>query len=223
MGVSAVVPLRAQGTNQTSLESAIEDFLASVELAESTIVVYRATLQALVDDLESDIALVKVGRATLDRHLRGRYATAAPATFNRNLATISSMMAWAEENELVVRSAARGLRRRKPKLTVEAERQQRPIALDDLETLWSNHRQHSLRDRTFWAMAYDTAARADELLGLDIERIDQQNREAVIIGKGGNAERLYKALQSRTHTASDPASRLAAGLTRPPELTRAGV
>ena len=33
-------------------------------------------------------------------------------------------------------------------------------------------------------MAYD----ADELLGLNIERIDQANREAVIIGKGGNAK-----------------------------------
>jgi integrase len=43
----------------------------------------------------------------------------------------------------------------------------------------------------YWAMAYDTAARADELLGLDVQNIDLPDRCAIIIGKGGSAERIF--------------------------------
>jgi len=40
-------------------------------------------------------------------------------------------------------------------------------------------------------MLYDTAARANELLLLDIEDLDLANKEAVITGKGGNAEHIH--------------------------------
>jgi len=50
---------------------------------------------------------------------------------------------------------------------------------------------HSLRERAFWALAYATAARANELLMLDVEHLDLANRQAQIIGKGGHAERIF--------------------------------
>ena len=40
-------------------------------------------------------------------------------------------------------------------------------------------------------MAYDTAARASELLGLDIADLDRPNKQAVVIGKGGNGEPVF--------------------------------
>lgn len=189
--MAEVVQLIQPGASTTSLSELIAGFLASSDLAPSTIEVYQATLDALVDDLGGDADVVKISRAGLKRHLDGRYGSTSPATYNRNLATISSLFTWCEENELVVRPPTVGIRRRKQKLTVEAERQQRPIPLVELEALWGNHRDHSLRDRCFWAMAYDTAARADELLGVDIDRLYSANREAVIVGKGGSAERIY--------------------------------
>ncbi len=134
--------------------------------------------------------LVAIDRATLADHLRTRYGDLAPATYNRNLATISSLFAWCVENDLIIQTPAKGIRRRKQRRTVEAERQSRPIDVDELTAIWSDRR-HRLRDRVFWAMAYDTAARADELLGLDIDNINVENREAIIIGKGGSAERIY--------------------------------
>lgn len=177
---------------QTTLWDATRAFMASVDLAASTLEVYDATFEQLLDgdEFAGDVELTTISRAALKRHLDARYGHCSPATFNRNLATISSLFTWAEENELIVRSPARGLRRRKQKVTVESERQSRPIPIEELTALWANTN-HSLRDRAFWTMAYDTAARADELLGLNIEHLDAANREAVIIGKGGNAERIY--------------------------------
>lgn len=89
-----------------------------------------------------------------------------------------------------MRSPVKGIRTRKLRKSIQAERQDRPIPLEELTALWSNTR-HDLRDRLFWAMAYDTAARASEVLGVDIENVDQANREAIIVGKGGSAERIY--------------------------------
>ena len=40
-------------------------------------------------------------------------------------------------------------------------------------------------------MAYDTAARANELLNLNVEDLDLANKQAVVIGKGGNAELVF--------------------------------
>ncbi|MEZ5378236.1 MAG: tyrosine-type recombinase/integrase [Acidimicrobiales bacterium] len=181
--------LPAAASAEVGLVDAIVGFLAAVDLAASTVAVYEVTLERFLDDL-GNLPLAAITKAAVRRHLTDAYGGTAPATFNRNLATLSSLFAWCVENELVHSSPTRGIRRRTPKKTVEAERRARPVLYAELAAVWGNTA-HSIRDRVLWAMAYDTAARADELLGLDIENIDTANREAVIIGKGGNAERIY--------------------------------
>ncbi len=187
--MAGVVALRRDRRAITVAETA-EGFLAATDLAASTRAVYEGTLLMLQLDLAEGLAVDEVTTPMLEAHLRGRYGEAAPATYNRNLATISSLFTWCVDNDLLVRSPAKGLRRRKARRTIEAERQGRAIPLDLLEGLWSDPR-HRLRDRVYWAMAYDTAARADELLSLDIDNIDLADRCAVIIGKGGSAERIF--------------------------------
>jgi integrase len=45
-----------------------------------------------------------------------------------------------------------------------------------------------LRDKTLWWLLYETAARAGEVLALNVEDLDLAHRRAVVIGKGGRAE-----------------------------------
>jgi len=52
---------------------------------------YERTLEGLLEDLGADVALERISRARLETHLRDRYGTAAPTTYNRNLATIGSL------------------------------------------------------------------------------------------------------------------------------------
>jgi integrase len=47
---------------------------------------------------------------------------------------------------------------------------------------------HPLRDKTLWWLLYETAARAGEVLALNVEDLDLARRRAVVIGKGGRAE-----------------------------------
>jgi len=50
-----------------------------------------------------------------------------------------------------------------------------------------------VREKTLWRMLYETAARASEILALDVEQLDLDNRSAPIRSKGGDIEWVYWA------------------------------
>ena len=185
--LTSIDPQRREGEE---LLNAIGAFVGLSQFRASTRRVYQRTLEGLVDEFGGDADVAQITRAQLETHLRGRYGHTSPATYNRHLATISSLLSWCEDQELIVRSPAARIRRRKPRKTRTAERQSRAIALVELEAYWTSPG-IPLRERVFVAMAYDTAARASELLGLDIADLDRPNKQAVVIGKGGNGEPVF--------------------------------
>lgn len=48
-----------------------------------------------------------------------------------------------------------------------------------------------LREKTLWRMLYETAARAAEILALNIEDLELDARRAKVVSKGGNTEYVY--------------------------------
>ncbi|MEB3370146.1 tyrosine-type recombinase/integrase [Saccharopolyspora mangrovi] len=113
---------------------------------------------------------------------RGRWGQAAPATWNRNLAALRSAVAfwrvrgWLTEDPTaaLARAPARENRARaRGRATID-----KLLARDDI----------SLREKTFWALAYESAARAAELLLIDVDDLDLAKRRAVVRRKGGAAE-----------------------------------
>ena len=48
-----------------------------------------------------------------------------------------------------------------------------------------------LREKTLWRMLYETAARASEILALDIEDLDLEQRRAPVRSKGGDTQFVY--------------------------------
>jgi integrase len=59
-----------------------------------------------------------------------------------------------------------------------------------LERLFAR-RDLSLRERTLWRLLYETAARANELLALNVEDLDLTNRRARVHNKGGTVEWVF--------------------------------
>jgi integrase len=189
--VSQVIPLQSGSANRSiGLGAAIREFLASGDFQPSTVEVYERTLEALLEDLGADVSLVEITRQRLETHLRDRYGHCAPATYNRHLATIGSLFAWAVDHERLHISPAARMSRRRERLSRLQELQGNAVPFEELQALWRDTR-HRLRDRAYWALAYSTAARADELLTLNVEHLDLVNREAQIIGKVGSAERVF--------------------------------
>ncbi|MGH3754719.1 MAG: tyrosine-type recombinase/integrase [Pseudonocardiaceae bacterium] len=116
-----------------------------------------------------------------------RWAGAATATWNRHLSALTSLTTWAGRQEILAANPARRLERRKP-----ARRGDRSIPRARLDKLFTDDR-HGLRERVLWRMPYETAARAEELLSLNIEDLDLEFRPGRVRSKGGAIEYVHWA------------------------------
>src|SRR5450759_5309385 len=84
------------------------------------------------------------------------------------------------------RHPAVGLERHRHRLDRDTHARSRAIPAADL--LAFLRAKHPVRDKTLWWLLYESAARAGEVLALDIDDLDLPRRRAVVIGKGGRAE-----------------------------------
>jgi integrase/recombinase XerC/integrase/recombinase XerD len=184
-----VVALRPDGV---TIAAATRRFLAEKDLSPATRRVYGLTLDALAHDLGPSVSLDAVTPDALAEHLTARYETAAPTTYNRVVATLGSFFAWAVRRRLVAVDPSEGLERRRERRSVRQADGQRAISYGDLEALWGR-KDVALREKVLWRMLYETAGRANEVLGLDIDDVDLAERSAAITGKGGHAQRLHWA------------------------------
>jgi len=172
-----------------SLAAAIDQFLGRPDLAPQSIRAYRQVLERLAVELGVDAAaapLHALDTQALEDATRRLWGGLAPATWNRNLASVRSFLRWANRNhgqtpaplELAL------ARRREP-----ADRT-RAVPYPLLERLWSRENV-ALREKTLWRLLYETAGRAGEILALDIEDLDLANKRARIRSKGGDLEHVH--------------------------------
>ena len=171
-----------------TLAAAIKQYLNEADLAPTTRTVYGATLRQLTAVVGCDTAIETVDADALRAHLSAR--NVAPATHNRELAAIKALFGWAHNRGHIDVDPAGTLSRRRLTISSEAQRRRKPIPRHQINELLTNRRRQ-LRDRTLWALAYESAARANELLGLNIEDLDPTARTAIVVGKGGHRETIH--------------------------------
>jgi site-specific recombinase XerD len=176
----------------TSLDDAVGRFLNERDLSAGTRRVYALTFKQLAVDVGGDTPLGQITGDHIARHLTQRYGGAAPSTFNRNLAAVQSLLAWAARNRLSAEDPTIGIERRKARRTARQLDQNRAIARQELDSLWART-DVALREKVLWRLMYESGCRASEALGIDIEDLALSEKSARIIGKGGHAERIHWA------------------------------
>jgi hypothetical protein len=79
-----------------TLQAAVDAFLEHHDLAPSTrrVWVYRASLASFVAELGPTTAVRELSGPALAAWFRHHYAAAAPATWNRELATLQTAVGW---------------------------------------------------------------------------------------------------------------------------------
>jgi integrase len=87
--------------------------------------------------------------------------------------------------EWMSHEVTQGLERRRV-----AEDHTRAIPRDELDRLFAR-RDKSLRDRCLWRLLYETGARANEVLNLNVEDVDLAAKRAVTTRKGGDRDVLH--------------------------------
>jgi site-specific recombinase XerD len=114
-----------------------------------------------------------------------RWHRASPATWNRHVTTTRSFARYCERTRILQIDGDVELQRR-----AERHDHTRSIALASLERLWER-RDIDLRERTLWRLLYETAARADEVLRLNVEDLDIPAKRARTRSKGGDVDWLF--------------------------------
>jgi integrase len=161
--------------------------------AKGTAVKYRQTLAAIGGQLAK-------GRAGLRRRRRGarlparrhragsrvrrRVRDARPATRARHLSALRSAITWWAEADWVTGDPTAGSAR--PKVPVDTTR---ALTRAQVTAIWKLD--VPLRDKALWRMLYETAARAEEVLGLDAGDLDMPGKRGRVISKGGSTDWVH--------------------------------
>ena len=171
-----IVPLSA-----VTLGRAAEEFLARRDLDADTIRSYRQTLTRLCRDLGEHAVLIQLTAEQAAAMFEAAWSGAAARTWNRHRSTLRSFTTWAG-------APARGYLHTDLAALIDRrpEIQDRTRAIDrhKIEALWER-RDIALREKALYRMLYESAARADSVLALSIEHLDQAGKRGKITAKGG--------------------------------------
>jgi len=164
-----------------TLGSAVEAYLATFRGAEqaSTRRKYGQILGRIAAEFGTGTGLDEISAEAFAARFGSQCADRAPATWNLSLDAIRSAAAYWTAQGWLAADFSRMLQRRKPRpdrsRALDAAEIDRLLSCEDI----------GLRERVLWQMAYETAARSAELLGLNVEDLDLTNRRARVRRKGG--------------------------------------
>src|SRR5216684_2222758 len=168
-----------------TLQTAAAVFLDRPDLSPSSRRSNAQTLQRLTHAVGDDRSLGTLDGADVETAVQSAWGHCAPATWNRHVATVRSFIAFCRRHGWLAEDAASGLdRRREPADRTKA------IPRAELERMWRLENA-SVRERAFWRLCYETAGRAAEVLGLNVEDVDLANKRARVRSKGGDIEFLH--------------------------------
>ncbi len=169
------------------LGSAVEAFFSDKQLSPNSRRAYSQALHAVGEELGWDLSLDQLDSRKLLDVFQKCWGSAQPATWNTRFTAVRSFVSYCQRNVWLQADPMVLIdRRRAPRDQTKA------ISYQDLEALWSRRDIH-LREKTLWRMLYETAARAGEILTLNIEDLDLPRKRAVITGKGGHKEYVFWA------------------------------
>ena len=164
-----------------TLDRAVGAYLATLSGAEqaSTRRVYGRILQRMTAEFGSDTAPDAISAERFAAWFATQWVGRSPSTWNVSLDAIRSTAAYWMRNGWTTADPSRLLARRRPRPD-----RSRALSRADVEALLTRQ-DAGLRERTFWRMLYETAARSAEVLALDVEDLDLANRRARVRRKGG--------------------------------------
>jgi hypothetical protein len=157
-----IMPLRER--DASTVQAAADAFLSSPRYANpNTRRGYTGVLDRLLAGLGASRPLAEVSGEELAGLLEQLWGRCAPATWNRNRGAVAAWLSWCAANRLPAPVLPASAERRREHLNAT-----RAVPRPAIDRALSR-RDVPLREKTLWRMLYETAARASEVLALNIE------------------------------------------------------
>jgi hypothetical protein len=188
--------------NPVTLQRAADAFLSSPRCENpNTRRAYASVIDKLTAQLDPAGQLADVDDSEIANALETLWGDAAAATWNRNRAAVGSWLSWCDTTK------------RWPAPTLPPDCERHAEHADHTSDLPKraidrqlSRRDIPLREKTLWRMLYETAARASEILALDVEQLDLANRRSPCAPKAARPNGCTGVPAPRTSSHASSAS-----------------
>ncbi|NBI65002.1 integrase [Clostridiales bacterium] len=178
-------------TNETYMNM----FLTAKQIegcSERTIQYYRVTIENLLE--KTDVPIRKMSTELLREYLseyqlKNNCSRVTVDNVRRNL---SSFFSWPEEEDHILKSPIRRIHKIRTKSIVKEV-----ISDENIEILRDNC--GTLRDLAIIDLLFSTGMRVGELVNLDINDLNFEERECVVYGKGDKERKVYFDARTKLH------------------------
>ncbi|MBR5619490.1 MAG: tyrosine-type recombinase/integrase [Clostridia bacterium] len=193
-------PTATQSGDQANM---IELFLAAKRVegcSEKTLSYYKATIETVIRRVEKGVR--QITTEDLRQYLTD-YQTekqSSKVTIDNIRRILSSFFSWLEDEDYIIKSPVRRIHKVKTSTTIKET-----YTDEALETMRDNCTE--LRDLAMIDMLASTGMRVGEMVLLNREDIDFNERECVVFGKGDKERLVYFDARTKIHLQNYLASR----------------
>ena len=181
----------------------VDLFLASKRVegcSEKTLTYYKATIEASISEIGKQIRHITTEdlRSYLTEYQRKRQSSRVTIDNIRRI--LSSFFSWLEDEDYILKSPVRRIHRVKTSTVIKET-----YADEALETMRDNCTE--LRDLAMIDLLASTGMRVGEMVLLNREDIDFNERECIVFGKGDKERLVYFDARTKIHLQNYLASR----------------
>ena len=181
----------------------IDLFLASKRVegcSEKTLTYYKATIEASISEIGKQIRHITTEdlRSYLTEYQRKRQSSRVTIDNIRRI--LSSFFSWLEDEDYILKSPVRRIHRVKTSTVIKET-----YTDEALETMRDNCTE--LRDLAMIDLLASTGMRVGEMVLLNREDIDFNERECIVFGKGDKERLVYFDARTKIHLQNYLASR----------------
>lgn len=168
--------------------------------SDRTLKYYRVTNEHLLSQIETPIRQMttdQIRRYLVEYQEKNHCSKVTVDNIRRN---ISSFFSWLEEEDYILKSPMRRIHKIKTKTVVKET-----ISDESIEMI----RDHctEMRDLAMIDLLYSTGIRVGELVNLNIDNVNMEQRECIVYGKGDKERRVYFDAKAKIHLQNYLASR----------------
>ena len=182
----------------------VDLFLASKRVegcSEKTLTYYKATIEASINTIGKQIRHITTEdlRSYLTEYQRKRQSS--KVTIDNIRRILSSFFSWLEDEDYILKSPVRRIHRVKTSTVIKET-----YSDETLETMRDNCTE--LRDLAMIDLLASTGMRVGEMVLLNREDIDFNERECIVFGKGDKERLVYFDARTKIHLQNYLASRI---------------
>lgn len=168
--------------------------------SERTLQYYQVTVEQMLKRISTPIRKMttdEIRTYLVEYQQRGGCSKVTIDNIRRN---ISSFFSWLEEEDYILKSPMRRIHKIKTKTVVKEV-----ISDENMEKM--RDACDEMRDLAIIDLLYSTGIRVGELVRLNIEDVNMEQRECVVFGKGDKERRVYFDAKAKIHLMEYLASR----------------